>query len=74
MIHAQRVGVCGVRVTRGYIEGANEITRSSAKRHPKFMSRVISVILLNVIISVTFIGLNNIIIVINLRKRHSFEE
>lgn len=34
-------------VTRGYIEGANEITRSSAKRHPKFMSRVISVILLN---------------------------
>jgi len=35
------------RVTRGYIEGANEITRSSAKRHPKFMGRVISVILLN---------------------------
>jgi len=35
------------RVTQGYIEGANEITRSSAKRHPKFMGRVISVILLN---------------------------
>lgn len=30
---------------RVYIEGANEITRSSAKRHPKFMNRVISVIL-----------------------------